>query len=294
MLEKELDVKDGQKEWGSYVLYRDDLPAKLDAHLDRKQTWRTTEKGCGIVGISFHTDCYMDGRAGKITREVIETLAKHGQYARVLTRNPILALQDLDVFEAADDHVTIGSSIPSMNADHVSAIEPRAPSPNHRVQGLQEFADAGVNTFVSMSPTYPTRDRSDLREQLKAVSKCDPGVVFHEPINPRGGNFEMTVRAAREAGQLELARKLEQLTNTDRWVEYAVCHLKTVQELGEELDIPIHLWPDKELVRQTEPPISEWLSQWRERQSPEEFAGRNTPDVRMNQTHKFEPTPTIT
>lgn len=293
MLEEELGVQNGQKEWGSYVLYRDDLPAKLDAHLDRKQTWKRTEKGCGIVGISFHTDCYMDGRAGKITRGVVETLADHGQYARVLTRNPILALQDLDVFEAAGEYVTIGSSIPSMHADRVTAIEPRAPSPEHRVQGLQEFADAGVNTFVSMSPTYPTQDRADLREQLEIVSQCDPAVVFHEPINPRGGNFQMTVQAAREAGERDLAQALEQLTDIDRWVEYAVHHLKTVQELGEELDVPIHLWPDKELVRRTEPPVSDWLSNWRERQSPEEFAGRNTPTVRMDRTPEFDRAPTI-
>lgn len=293
MLNDELGVDNGQKEWGSYVLYRDDLPEKLDAHLDRKQTWKHTENGCGIVGISFHTDCYMDGRSGKITRGVVETLANHDQYARILTRNPILALQDLDVFEAAGDHVTIGSSIPSMDADRVAAIEPRAPSPQHRVQGLREFADASVNTFVSMSPTYPTQSRDDLREQLELVAECDPDVVFHEPINPRGGNFEMTVQAAREAEQFELAQALEQLTDLDRWVEYAVQHLKTVQELGEELDVPIHLWPDKELVRRTESPVSDWLSGWRARQSPEEFAGRNTPDIRMDRTPSFQRAPTI-
>jgi DNA repair photolyase len=278
MLEEEVDVQNGQKEWGSYVLYRDNLPEQLDAHLDRKRTWTSTPKGQGIVGVSFHTDCYMDGRAGKITREVVESLTDHERHVRVLTRNPILALQDLDVFQDAGEFVTIGSSIPSMNAEQVTAIEPRAPPPEQRVRGLTEFADAGVNTYVSMSPTYPTQDWQDLREQLQTVAACDPSVVFHEPINPRAGNFRMTVEAAREAGELKLAEALDSLRREENWIDYAVSHFRAVQEVGADLDLPIHLWPDKLLVEKTDPPVSDWLRAWRERQSPECFAGRPTPE----------------
>lgn len=281
MLEEEVGVENSQKEWGSYVLYRDDLPDELDGHLDRKRAWRETEKGCGIVGISFSTDCYMDGRSGKITREVVQTLSENERYARVLTRNPILALQDLDVFEQAGKYVTIGSSIPTLNADTSSAIEPRAPAPEHRLRGLKKFEEHGVQTFVSMSPTYPTLDYNDLRHLLKAIESCNPAVVFHEPINPRAGNFEMCVEAARESGELELASKLESLQDIDQWVDYAVSHLKIVQKIGSELDLPIHLWPDKELVKRTDGPISDWLQDWRDRQSPEDFAGRDTPDRSM-------------
>lgn len=281
MLEETVSVQNSQKEWGSYVLYRDDLADRLDDHLDRKRTWRETAKGCGIVGISFSTDCYMDGRAGDITRGVVESLADHGKDARVLTRNPILALQDHKTFEDAGDHVIVGSSIPSLNADEVAAIEPSAPAPAHRLRGLNEFSDLGVKTFVSMSPTYPTSDRESLRELIGAIAECDPEVVFHEPINPRAGNFGMCVQAARDAGELELANELEHLQSTDQWVDYAVSHLRSVQELGEEMGLPIHLWPDESLVKHTEPPISDWLQSWRDRQSPEEFAGRDIPDTPM-------------
>lgn len=278
MLEEEVDVEDGQREWGNYVLYRDGLGEQLDEHLDRKRTWKETKKGCGIVGISFSTDCYMDGRAGEITRNVVKALAGHEQYARVLTRNPILALQDADVFQEAGDYVTIGSSIPCMKTEQVRAIEPRAPSPQHRIRGLKEFNEMGVQTYVSMSPTYPTQDKEDLREQLKRVAECDPAVVFHEPINPRGANFEMTVKAAKEAGQDDLACELNKLRDRDYWVNYATNHFRWVQEISEELRLPIHLWPDKELEKLADGPESEWLQSWRDRQSPEEFANRDTPD----------------
>jgi DNA repair photolyase len=279
MLKEEADVEDGQREWGQYVLYRDGLGERLDDHLDRKRVWNETDEGCGIVGISFSTDCYMDGRAGQITRSVVEALADHEKYARVLTRNPILALQDADVFQEAGEYVTIGSSIPCMDAEKVRAVEPNAPAPAHRLRGLKEFNDLGVQTYVSMSPTYPTQDRSDLRRQLERIAECDPAVVFHEPINPRGANFQMTVEAARDAGELELANALERLRTEDVWAEYAVEHFQAVQEIGVELGLPVHLWPDKELIRQTEGEVQEWLSTWHETQSPEEFAGRQTRDI---------------
>lgn len=277
MLKEHADIDNPQRQWGEYVLYRDGIPERLDAHLERKRTWKETERGRGVVGISFATDCYMDGRAGEITRNVVAALSKHGRYARVLTRNPILALQDADVFQQAGEYVTIGSSIPCMDQDQVGAIEPRAPSPEHRLRGLKEFSEMGVQTFVSMSPTYPTQDRAALRRQLERVAECDPAVIFHEPINPRGGNFDMTVRAAREAGELELANQLEQLRNRRTWLQYSLQHFKAVQEIGAELDLPIHLWPDRQHIKYADDDVAAWLQAWKDRQSPEDFAGRPQP-----------------
>lgn len=275
MLKEHADVDDAQQEWGQYVLYRDDLPDRLEGILERKQIWTTTDRGCGIVGISFGTDCYMDGRAGAITRDVVSILADHDRYARVLTRNPILSLQDHHVFQAAGEHVTIGSSIPCMDADQVTAIEPRAPAPEHRLRGLTEFNEKGVQTFVSMSPTYPTQDRSDLRAQLERLTACDPAVIFHEPINPRGGNFEMTVQAARDAGQHALADALDKLRDRETWLEYSLTQFAAVQQASEDLDLPVHLWPDDQHLKQTEGKIHEWMQAWRNRQSPEKFADRD-------------------
>ena len=281
MLKEHANVDNPQQEWGNYVLYRDELPEKLRKHVPRKRSWNETDRGCGVVGISFGTDCYMDGRAGEITRGVVEVLAENEQYARELTRNPILALQDSDVFVDAGEYVTIGSSISALDGDQVGAIEPRAPAPEQRIRGLETFNDYGVQTYVSMSPTYPTQSRADLRRLLKRIADLDPAVVFHEPINPRGGNFEMTVQAAREAGELELSRALDQLRERDAWLEYSLEHFVAVQQIGAELGLPVHLWPDDQHIKYTDGAVSKWLQAWKDRQSPEDFAGRETPDTSM-------------
>lgn len=281
MLNEEADVDDPQREWGQYVLYRDDLPDRLKGILHRKRTWKYTEFGQGIVGISFATDCYMDGRAGMITREVINHLSDNERYARILTRNPILALQDLDAFQRAGEYVTIGSSIPSLNADEVGAIEIRAPPPQHRLRGLKKFNDHGVQTYVSMSPTYPTMQREDFEDLLSALGECDPDVIFHEPINPRGANFKMTVEAARNAGETQLAIKLGELRDRETWINYAAEQFRWVQEIGEDSGLPVHLWPDKQLIKYANPAVAEWLQAWRERQSPESFAERSAPECQL-------------
>lgn len=277
MLAEHADVDDGQQEWGDYVLYRDNIPEELPGLLDRKRTWKRTEKGCGVVMLSSGTDCYMDARAGRITRPAVETLADHDRYARILTRNPVNAARHLDTYCEAGEYVTVGSSINSLDADELRAIERRAPSPERRIEGLQKFSDAGVPVYVSMGPTYPTMDRSDLRELMERLAALDPEVVFHEPINPRGKNFDMTIEAAWENGEDELGAELAKLRYEETWREYATRHFRWVQELGDDLDLPVHLWPDKTLVSKTEGRISEWLQAWRDRQSPEAFAGRDTP-----------------
>lgn len=271
MLKEQADVDNGQKEWGSYLLYRDDLPERLGQKLDRKQTWEKTPDGRGVVMISSGTDCYQDRRAAQITRGCVIELVNHGRPVRILTRSPAV-VRDIDVFKAANGLVTVGSSIPCLDDEQVRAIEPGAPAPSARLRALEEVSNAGVPVYVSMSPTYPTQDREDLRNLLREFKKrLDPDVVFHEPINPRGGNFEMTVEAAREAGQKELAEELSKLRDRENWIEYSKEQLTAVEELGEELDVPVHLWPDKQFVKHVGDKGDYFRQQMEKDESPEDY-----------------------
>lgn len=254
MLQEEANVEDGQQEWGSYLLYRDDLPERLGRKLERKRTWKSTDRGRGVVMISSGTDCYQDRRTAQITRGCVIELAKQRIPVRILTRSPAVC-RDLDLYKEisnlTDDGklARVGSSIPCLDDEQTRAIEPGAPVPSARLNALQELSDAGVPVYVSMSPTYPTQDKEDLRNLLEKFAELDPEVVFHEPINPRGQNFDMTVSAAREAGQEELADELEKLKDRDHWVDYSIKQMNWVEELGEEIGVDTHIWPDKQVVK---------------------------------------------
>lgn len=271
-------------EWGEYALVRTELPGHLWRDCRRRRhDWRTTKRGQGVVGISFGTDCYALPQIATVTRRAVEVLACWDRPVRLLTRNPLLAAtrpvrgsvySDVDRYRQLADAglLTIGSSIPALDERAVTAIEPNAPPIEHRFEGLQRFADAGVPVYVSMSPTYPTQDKADLRALLTRIrDTLDPEVVFHEPINPRGSAFEDCRQAAAAAGADDLAAALSELQgSTGAWRAYAVRHLRWVQQLGTDLDVPVHLWPDESLAADhPDSAVREGAQAWRVRPSPE-------------------------
>lgn len=279
MLDKRANIEDVQREWGSYLLYRDDLPERLGRKLERKQKWKWTKRGQGVVMLSSGTDCYQDRRTAQITRGCVVELIKHRIPVRILTRSPAVC-RDIDLYKRATELtedgmlIRIGSSIPCLDEKQVSALEPRAPVPSARLNALQELSEAGVPVYVSMSPTYPTQDRDDFEVLIQKFAELDPEVVFHEPINPRGSNFDMTVEAAREAGETELADELSKLHNREHWVEYSLQQMRWAEELGEEYGVNIHIWPDKQVITSVDSATETELRNQRKRPS-----GESVPDV---------------
>lgn len=271
MLEEQADVDDPQTDWGSYLLYRDDLPERLHDKLEEMDDddWKHTDRGRGVVMLSSGTDCYQDRRAAQITRACVQELVEHGKPVRILTRSPAV-VRDRDLFEQADGLVRVGSSIPSLDASMVKAMESGAPPPMTRWEALDELRKAGVPIYISMSPTYPMMDEDDLFELLSFLASLDPEVVFHEPINPRGQNFQMCWQAAKENGRDELAAELQKLQDKDYWVDYALNQIDTVQKLGQRFGtIDVHSWPDRELIQETSGELRDQLRQMRKAVSPE-------------------------
>lgn len=280
MLNKQADVDNLQEEWGNYLLYRDDLPERLHQELQGVDTeeFEHTERGRRIVMLSSGTDPYQDRRAGQITRGTIHELLTHGLPVRVLTRSSIV-VKDVDLFQKAGDQITVGSSIPSFDEELVNTLEPGAPPPLTRWEALDMLQLEGVPVFVSMSPTYPTLDEHGLHRLLTRFIALRAQVVFHEPINPRGANFELMVAALEEAGLTDHADEFRRLQDVDKWVEYGLKQLNWVQQKANDLDAPpIHSWPDRDLVRATNGHLRDQLAAMRHSSSPEGFAGGETPE----------------
>lgn len=280
MLSNQVGVDDGQQEWGSYLLYRDDLPERLARKLDRKRKWKQSDRGRGVVMLSSGTDCYQDRRTAQITRGCVIELTKRGFPVRILTRSPAV-VRDIDVFEEAVNEspedggklVRVGSSIPCIEEEQVRAIEPGAPAPEARVRALKQVSEAGIPVYVSMSPTYPTQTRKDFDRLFDIFADLDAEVVFHEPINPRGGNFGMTIEAARNAGEEHLANELERISDDrEYWVEYSIQQMDWAEEFGRKHGIDVHIWPDKQVINTVGGEKGQELQRKRQAISPEDIA----------------------
>jgi DNA repair photolyase len=274
MLAEQADVEDPQADWGSYLLYRDDLPERLGNILEERDpsNRKQTDRGRGVVMLSSGTDCYQDRRTAQITRGAIAELISHEIPVRILTRSPAV-VRDIDLLQEAGNRITVGSSIPSFDTSLVRAMEPNAPPPMARWEALDRLQQAGVPVYVSMSPTYPTMDEDDFHELLSYFRALGEIVVFHEPINPRGKNFQQCLAAAQDAGYERIVSELRRLRDDHRyWVEYALNQLQTVQEVATRFDgLHVHSWPDDELVRATSGELCSTLKAMQQAVSPESF-----------------------
>ena len=119
-----------------------------------------------------------------------------------------------------------------------------------------------------MAPTYPECDEADLHATLSAVAEIDPVTIFHEPINIRAENVE---RIQSHADVHGVKLKTDVFQSRERWQDYAVNALKTVERLADQLGLAdrLHLWPDKSLgsagvVKRMPNPeeYQNWLQKW--------------------------------
>lgn len=281
MLADEAAVKDPQQEWGDYLLYRDDLPERLHQGLQNHDfdNWKKTERGRGIVMLSSGTDCYQDRRAAQITRSCVHELIEHDIPVRILTRSPNVT-RDIDLFKQAGDGIIVGSSIPSFDTELVRAIEPNAPPPKERWKALDQMFREGVPRFVSFSPTYPTMREEDIEQAMQWFAAIDSDVVFHEPINPRGQNFQMCIEALREEGHTEAAEEFERITVPDNWREYALEQIDLVQKKAATFkNLDVHTWPDSQLIDSTSGELRTQLIKMKKSVSPESIGSDQTMDT---------------
>lgn len=117
-------------------------------------------------------------------------------------------------------------------------------------------------------------DRDEIREALSWFAAVDPDVVFHELMNPRDENFDMCLKATREAGYSDVAEELERIHEHGEGIKYAIDHIELVQETAgaqfERLNIP--LWPDRKLINAASGNQKDRLNELKQEVSPESFA----------------------
>ena len=255
-------VKDPDAEWGNYVLLRSWDDRRFLASLRAAEnTPRAQLKPDGNRAVIFcsTTDLYQVIHHPDPARQRI--LADHSRYlarrslelirdqstlnVRILTRSP-LARTDFELFRTFGNRLVIGMSLPTLRNDLSKVYEPKAPAPSQRLAALQAAKAAGLQVFVTLAPTYPECDEADLRATLQAVAELKPITIFHEPINIRADNV---ARIQAQAQVFGLPLNTAVFSTKERWQDYAVNALRTVERLANELGVldRLHLWPDKSL-----------------------------------------------
>lgn len=146
---------------------------KPDAARLLREELRRPGYRCEVIALGANTDPYQPAdRDLKITRSILEVLQEHRHPVGIVTKGS-LVLRDLDILAsmAAQRLATVMISITTLDRGLARRMEPRAASPERRLQTLRALTEAGVPAGVLSSPMIPGLNDAELERILEAAAK---------------------------------------------------------------------------------------------------------------------------
>lgn len=150
-------------------------PELLREAFDAKR-WR----GETIV-FSGNTDCYQPIEARyQLTRRLLEVCLAYRNPVAIITKS-LLVRRDLDVLVdlARDARCMVTISCGFADDEDAKRIEPFAPPPSKRFETMRALSDAGIPVAVSLAPTIPGVNDSQIPEVLARARDHGALSAFH-------------------------------------------------------------------------------------------------------------------
>ncbi|NQU57441.1 MAG: PA0069 family radical SAM protein [Rhodospirillales bacterium] len=123
----------------------------------------------GIM-LGANTDPYQPiERAHRLTRQVLEVLAAYQHPVAIVTKSN-LVLRDLDILGpmAEKGLASVAVSVTTLDRHLSRKLEPRAPTPDKRLQAIRDLSAAGIPVSVFASPMIPFLNDAELEAILEA------------------------------------------------------------------------------------------------------------------------------
>jgi len=127
-----------------------------------------------VIHIGGNTDPYQpQERRLRVTRQVIEVLGRFNHPFSIITKSALIA-RDLDLMGpmGARNLVRAAVSITTVDRKLARSMEPRAATPERRLQAVRQLTDAGVPTIVMFAPAIPGLNDHELEEVLERAKEA--------------------------------------------------------------------------------------------------------------------------
>jgi len=124
-----------------------------------------------VIAIGTGTDAYQPiEKQQQITRRVLEVLLKTRHPALVITKSALI-MRDIDILApmAAEGLVKVAISITTLDRKLARAMEPRASTPQRRLEAIEKLTAAGIPVGVMMAPIIPAVTDSEIERILEAA-----------------------------------------------------------------------------------------------------------------------------
>jgi DNA repair photolyase len=157
--------------------------SKPEAAALLRQAFRKPGYRPEVIALGVNTDAYQPAeRTLGITRALLEVFVEFQHPVGLVTKSALI-LRDLDLLGAlaAQGLVSVAVSLTTLDRKLARTMEPRAATPERRLEAIAGLAGAGVPVTALVAPTIPAINDHELERILQAARQAgagDAGYVF--------------------------------------------------------------------------------------------------------------------
>jgi DNA repair photolyase len=127
-----------------------------------------------VIHIGGDTDPYQpDEKRLRVTRQVLETLQRFRHPFSIITKSALIQ-RDLDILGEMGRAglARAAVSITSLERRLARSMEPRAATPERRLEALRRLSEAGVPTIVMFAPAIPSLNDHEMEAVLQRAAEA--------------------------------------------------------------------------------------------------------------------------
>src|SRR5690606_3508515 len=127
-----------------------------------------------LIAMGTNTDPYQPLERGmRITRSILEVLAAFSHPVAIVTKSHLVT-RDIDILApmAARGLAKVGVSVTTLDRRIARRMEPRAPTPQRRLEAIAALSEAGILTGVMVAPVVPAITDTELEDILQAAARA--------------------------------------------------------------------------------------------------------------------------
>jgi DNA repair photolyase len=149
----------------SKLFVKPDAAKLLDAEL-RKASYKPQ-----VIAMGTNTDPYQPvEREWRVTRSILQVLAEFKNPVAIVTKSALIA-RDIDILApmAAEGLARVAVSITTLDRELARAMEPRAATPQRRLDAIRALSSAGIPTSVMTAPLIPALNDEEMEAILTSA-----------------------------------------------------------------------------------------------------------------------------
>jgi len=151
----------------SRIFVKEEAPELLRAELSKPGY------ACDTMAMGSNTDPYQPvERRLQLTRRILEVLREFRHPVGIVTKSALVT-RDIDILSemARDQLATVAVSVTTLDRALARKMEPRAATPERRLEAIAALAAAGIPTAVMSSPMIPALNDMEMERILEAAAE---------------------------------------------------------------------------------------------------------------------------